>query len=118
MAARDGERPPVTRAAMPHATFNTLARIDHSTGTVDAWWAGEESTVQEPQFVPKGPDAAEGEGWLLGVVGRLAENRSDLVVLDALDLGAGPIATVHLPIFLRMTFHGEWVAESQLARRH
>ncbi len=115
MAARDADRPPVTRALMPKATFNTLARIDHATGQVDSWWAGEESTTQEPQFVPKGGDAAEGEGWLLGVIGRLAEGRSDLVVLDALDLAAGPVATVRLPIYLRMTFHGEWVPEREIA---
>lgn len=114
MAARDASRPPVTRAPNPKAAFNTLARIDHASGNIDSWWAGDESTVQEPQFVPRGGDAAEGEGWILGVVGRLAENRSDLVVLDALDLAAGPLATVRLPIYLRMTFHGEWVPEAAL----
>ena len=114
MAARDASRPPVTRSPNPKAAFNTLARLDHATGQVDAWWAGDESTVQEPQFVSKGPGAQEGEGWLLGVVGRLAENRSDLVVLEALNLAAGPVATVRLPIYLRMTFHGEWVPEAEL----
>ena len=112
MAARDTTRAPATPGPAP---FNTLARIDHQTGQVDSWWAGEASTVQEPQFVSSGPGAAEAEGWLLGVVGRLAEHRSDLVVLDALNLAAGPVATVHLPIFLRMTFHGEWVPEPDIA---
>ena len=116
MAARDTTRAPATQGPAP---FNTLARIDHQTGQVDTWWAGEASTVQEPQFVPRGPGAAEGEGWLLAVVGRLAEHRSDLVVLDALNLAGGPVATVHLPIFLRMTFHGEWVPEPEItAARH
>lgn len=111
MAARDASRSTPTPGPAP---FNTLARIDHQTGEIDAWWAGDASTVQEPQFVLKSPDAAEGEGWLLGVVGRVAENRSDLVVLDALNLAAGPIACVRLPLYLRMSFHGEWVNEADI----
>ncbi len=111
MAARDAARSAPAPGPVP---FNTLARFDHLTGQTDAWWAGEASTVQEPQFVLQSPDAAEGEGWLLGVVGRLAENRSDLVVLDALNLSAGPVANVRLPFYLRMSFHGEWVNEADI----
>ena len=39
------------------------------------------------------PDAAEGDGWLVALVYRGAEDRSDFVVFDAQDVAAGPIAT-------------------------
>jgi carotenoid cleavage dioxygenase len=40
--------------------------------------------------------------------------RSDLVILDARNLAAGPIATLKLPVRLRSTFHGTWVPEGTL----
>jgi carotenoid cleavage dioxygenase len=40
--------------------------------------------------------------------------RSDLVILDARHLAAGPIATLKLPVRVRSTFHGTWVPETAL----
>jgi carotenoid cleavage dioxygenase len=65
-------------------------------------------------FVPKHDDAGEGEGYLLSLVGRRALNRYDLIILDALDIGAGPIATVAIPFRLRYGFHGTWVPGEEL----
>jgi len=79
------------------------------------WRAGPKRSVGEPQFVAKGKNAAEGEGYLLSVVGRNDELRTDLVILDAHDLNRGPIATVALPIRLRTGGHGCWVNTDQLA---
>ena len=66
--------------------------------------------------MPRGPDSAEGEGYLLSLVGRRAENRNDLVILDALDLGAGPVATLKIPFRLRYGFHGTWIPGEELDR--
>ena len=41
--------------------------------------------------------AAEGEGWAMSYVYDRATDRSELHVLDATDITAGPVATVHLP---------------------
>jgi carotenoid cleavage dioxygenase len=49
-----------------------------------------------------------GVGWLVGRVSRVAENRSDLVVLAAQPGAAGPVAVVKVPIRVRATFHGVW----------
>jgi carotenoid cleavage dioxygenase len=67
--------------------------------------------VHEPQFVPLAPDSGEGEGWLLVIVNRLAENRSELAVFDALDLAAGPVALYDIGVRVRSTFHGNWIPE-------
>ena len=60
-------------------------------------------------FVERGKDAAEGCGWLLAVVYRARENRSDLAVFDATDIEAGPSALVHLAHRVPDGFHGNWV---------
>ena len=47
-------------------------------------------TISEPVFVERGKDAAEGDGWLLAVVWRARENRSDLAVFNAQDVESRP----------------------------
>ena len=64
----------------------------------------------EPVFVPRTADAAEGDGWLVAVVYRGAEDRSDFVVFDAQDVAAGPIATAKVPRRVPFGFHGNWRA--------
>jgi len=91
-----------------------IGRFDHQTGALDVWNPGPGDGVQEPQFVPRSPDAPEGDGWLLVPVSRVSEMRSDLAILDAQDLAAGPVALLKLPIRVRSTFHGTWVPEETL----
>lgn len=96
--------------------FNSLIHRDDSTGEQTVWSPGEHAAPEEPVFVPKSADADEGEGYLLSLVGRRDQNRHDLVILDALDLPAGPIATVKIPFRLRYGFHGTWVPAEELQR--
>ena len=51
----------------------------------------------EPVFVPRSDGAAEDDGWVLAYVYGAAEDRSDVVVLDAQDFAGEPVATIHLP---------------------
>lgn len=89
--------------------FTCLCRYDEAADALDFWYAGPESSPEEPFFVPRSADAAEGDGWLLAVVGRRNQNRTDLVILDALNLAAGPVATVKLPCRIHEGFHGTWI---------
>jgi carotenoid cleavage dioxygenase len=57
--------------------------------------------------VPRG--TAEGCGYLLAVVYRGAEKRSDLLVLDAEDVAAGPLAVAALETRVPFGFHGNWM---------
>lgn len=66
----------------------------------------EHSAAQEPVFVPRAPDAPEGDGFVLSVVNRMRDNRSDLVILDGNDISREPIATVRLPFNQPIAFHG------------
>ncbi len=46
----------------------------------------------------------------MGIVNRRAENRSDLVILDAQRMSEGPVATVKIPVRLgKYGIHGNWV---------
>lgn len=89
--------------------FTCIGHFDEQLQAMSFWYAGPDSAPEEPCFVPKSPDSAEGDGWLLTVVGRRGENRTDLVVLDALDVAAGPVAVIRMPCRLHEGFHGTWV---------
>ena len=93
---------------------SAVGRIDHRTGELKTWAPGPNSGVSEPQFVPRSPDAPEGDGWLLVLVSRIAENRSDLAVLDAMNVEAGPVALIKVPTRVRSTFHGTWAPKQAL----
>jgi len=62
----------------------------------------------EPVFVPRTPDAAEGDGWLLTLAYDPDEHRSRLLILDARDVEAEPVAVAHLRHHIPLGFHGSF----------
>lgn len=94
--------------------FTCLGHFDEQTGTIELFYAGPDSSPEEPCFVPRSPDAEEGDGFLMTMVGRRAENRTDLVILDARNLKQGPLAVIKFPCRVHEGFHGIWVRSSAL----
>lgn len=90
--------------------FDTIAWLDLHSGRRCGFTLPPGDVTSEPVFVPRAPDAPEGDGWLLAVVWRAAERRSDLVVLDTGDIARGPVATVRLDHRVPFGFHGNWVS--------
>jgi carotenoid cleavage dioxygenase len=88
--------------------FDTLVHLDLKSGTRQMHKLGGGDAVSEPVFVPRSATAEEGDGWLLSVVWRDADKRSDLLVFDAPALAKGPIATVQLSTRVPFGFHGNW----------
>lgn len=86
-----------SRTGLVRYDVETGARVEHVA----------EGSAQEPVFVPRTPDAPEGDGFLLSVVTR-PDNRADLIILDAMDMEAQPLATVRLPFSQPWLFHGCW----------
>lgn len=41
-------------------------------------------------------------------------HRNDVLIFDALNLGQGPLATIHLPVKLRLGLHGNFVDHRDL----
>ena len=92
--------------------FGALSGIAHADGNgkrLGLYLLPPGDTISEPVFVERSKDAAEGDGWLLAVVWRADENRSDLAVFTATDIEAGPVALVQLGHRVPDGFHGNWV---------
>ena len=99
----------------PDATgfnFNTVVHYDFLKGQDKTHSFAKHDTCSEPVFVPRHASAEEGDGYLLTVVHRGAENRSDLVILDATDIKAAPIAVAELPHRVPHGFHGNWLGQA------
>jgi carotenoid cleavage dioxygenase len=93
---------------LPGSPFDTIVHFDLAKGARQTWTPGPGDFVMEPVVAPR--DAGEANGYVLTLVYRSAENRSDLVVLDAQNVKAGPIATAMLPLRVPFGFHGNWMA--------
>jgi carotenoid cleavage dioxygenase-like enzyme len=97
------------------ATFSRVAHIDHENPLqTDIYTLPDGDATSEPVFVPRSAKAPEGSGWILAVVYRGRETRSDLLVFDALSVAAGPIATAELPHRVPNGFHGNWIDERDI----
>lgn len=62
-------------------------------------------------FVPAHADAAEDEGWLLGLVVDMNDDATDLAIIDAKDFAAAPVASIRIPHRVPPGFHGNWIAD-------
>jgi carotenoid cleavage dioxygenase len=113
LAGLDARFGHTTSAAPPGSAIetNALLRYDLHTGTVAAHEFGAGRVPSEAAFAPA-DDRPGGDGWLLTYVYDAAADRSDLVILDAGDLSAAPVATVHLPARVPYGFHGNWLPDA------
>jgi carotenoid cleavage dioxygenase len=88
--------------------FDSITAYDLDRGTETPYVVGPGRVIGEPVVAPD-PTAAEGEGWVMSYVYDRATDRSEVHILDATDIGAGPVATVHLPRRVPFGFHGSWL---------
>jgi carotenoid cleavage dioxygenase len=105
---RHGYAGAITGPKLPGSPFDTLVHFDLQTGAREKWASGPGNFVMEPVVAPRGP--GEANGYLLTLVYRSETNLSELVVLDAKNVAAGPIATAKLPVRVPFGFHGNWLA--------
>jgi len=84
-----------------------LIRHDLQAGTSISREFGEHIVLGEFVFVPRAPDAAEGEGWMMGYAIDRASETTDLMILDAGTLD--DVARVHVPHVIPPGFHGNWL---------
>jgi carotenoid cleavage dioxygenase-like enzyme len=102
---------------MPFRPTNSYTRFDHSTKTTTEFWVGDDSSLQECCFVPRNKNAAEGDGYLVGVANRLLEGgRADLIIVDTQNMDGQPIAKVRLPFRTYSQVHGWWVSGDDLPK--
>src|SRR5205807_2272078 len=65
--------------------------------------------LDEPVFVPRTPDAPEGDGYVIALVYRAARNASELLILHAQDVAGEPAAVLKVPRRVPAGFHGSFV---------
>jgi all-trans-8'-apo-beta-carotenal 15,15'-oxygenase len=87
---------------------DAVAKVEVETGQDSLWLSGL-GVVSEPIFVSRpsnGAERAEDDGWVLALVYDPASDASNVTVLDARDLSAGPLARVWFDHHLPPSFHG------------
>ncbi|PMD29492.1 carotenoid oxygenase [Hyaloscypha variabilis F] len=94
--------------------YNALGNYDHRTKTFRRYFPGTMHLFLEPVFIPRSQDAAEGDGWVLGLVNNYSNMLSELHIVDTTDFEK-PCAIVSLPVRLRPGLHGNWVDAQDLA---
>jgi len=61
-------------------------RIDSEKKEIEYFVPGPESLVQEPAFVPRSPDAPEGDGFLITLVDSMGLHRNEVVRCPVLSI--------------------------------
>jgi all-trans-8'-apo-beta-carotenal 15,15'-oxygenase len=81
-----------------------MGRLDVGTGAVTTWDAGAGHQLSPPAFAPD-PAGGPEDGWVLAWDLDLTAETTDVVILDAGDLDAGPVARLPLGVYLPAVSH-------------
>lgn len=92
-----------------HISGVTAWDLDAGTSATFRYGDGGPVSAGEAVFAADPDGAAENDGWLLNIVTDLDDETSRLVVLDARDVTAGPVAEVLLPQRVPFGFHGNYL---------
>ncbi|MGL4553642.1 MAG: carotenoid oxygenase family protein [Gemmataceae bacterium] len=90
-------------------SMDAVHKYDFERKTTSAHAFGRGRLGGEPVFVPRPGATGEDDGWLVAYVHDADAGRSEMVLLDARDLAAEPVARVMLPGRVPFGFHGAWV---------
>ena len=87
-------------------------KVDHQSGAWTEHDHGAGRGGAEPIFVAREGSSAEDDGYLLVSVYDAATDKNDLVILDAANMAAAPLAKIHIPARIPDGFHGNWSRDS------
>jgi carotenoid cleavage dioxygenase len=94
--------------------FDGLVKYDTSTGRSETHWFGPGRYGSEAPFAPRANAQTEDDGYLLTFVHDEREDISELLIIDAQNMTAEPVARVRLPQRVPLGFHATWVPEEKL----
>jgi carotenoid cleavage dioxygenase-like enzyme len=94
--------------------FDGLMKYDLADGGSETYWFGDGRWGSEAPFAPRPGAKAEDDGYLLSYVYDERDARSDVEILDAQDVTAGPLCTIRLPVRVPLGFHATWVPGERL----
>ena len=95
--------------------FDGLMKYDVDSGSAETHWFGDGRWGSEAPFAPRPGATAEDDGYLLSYVYDERERRSDVEILDAQDIAAGPLGRIKLPVRVPLGFHATWVPGERLS---
>ncbi|XP_040990679.1 9-cis-epoxycarotenoid dioxygenase NCED1, chloroplastic-like [Juglans microcarpa x Juglans regia] len=99
--------------AEPWPKVSGFAKVDLFTGELKKYMYGDEKFGGEPLFLPRSPDSEkEDDGYILAFVHDEKEWRSELQIVNAMDLKLE--ATVKLPSRVPYGFHGTFINAEDL----
>lgn len=110
----------------PTLTFDSIVKYDVLTGAMQRHNFGPGRFGSEAPFAPvhggdgTAPDGSdtlddtEDDGYVLSFVRDERHDRSEVVILDAKDIGRGPLARVQIPQRVPNGFHACWMPGAQL----
>ncbi|AVH65073.1 9-cis-epoxycarotenoid dioxygenase [Nostoc sp. 'Peltigera membranacea cyanobiont' 213] len=98
-------------ANSPLPLFEGIIKYDFSSGKSQTHEFGQGRYGGEAVFAPRPGAIAEDDGWLVTFIHDENSNTSELVLVNAQDLTAEPVARVIIPQRAPYGFHGTWVAE-------
>lgn len=91
-----------------NAPLQALLKRDLATGEEQIWSEAPRGFMGEPIFVPHPHGTDEDEGWVLSLIYNAARQCSDLIILDAQAIAAGPIARLQLSHHIPYGLHGSF----------
>ena len=92
--------------------FNGVIKYDLEEGTSQKYTYGDTVKSGEHVFAPNANPESEDDGYLLAYASDADTEKSELMILDAQDVAAGPVARVQFPRRVPIGFHANWLAES------
>jgi len=95
--------------------FDGLMKYDLERDSSETYWYGDGRWGSEAPFAARPGASAEDDGYLLSYVYDEREGRTDVEVLDAADVSAGPLCAIKLPVRVPLGFHATWVAGERLS---
>jgi all-trans-8'-apo-beta-carotenal 15,15'-oxygenase len=91
-----------------HPEAGVTQALDPGAIQYQYWSGGMHKIGQEPVFVPRPGGVEEDDGWVLQMVFDTRAIQSQLVIMDARDISAGPVATISLPHHIPLGLHGSF----------
>ncbi|MBG1264882.1 carotenoid oxygenase family protein [Nostoc commune] len=98
-------------ANSPLFLLEGIIKYDFSSGKSQIHQHGQGRYGGEAVFAPRPTATAEDDGWLMTFVHDEGSDTSELVVVNAQDMTAEPVARVIIPQRVPYGFHGTWVAQ-------
>lgn len=91
------------------ANFDSLTKYDLQARTELTHEFGRDKIVGEPSFAPDLYGSAEDDGFIVTWLHEKDASASEIIVLDARDIQAKPLARVRMPRRVPVGFHGNWM---------